>query len=130
MVNNYLIMKNTQNVMYQGNEIVRLAMICRVIVCPSCNTKLIPQNTNTLTWRNNNVTVPVCMICKKPLFTCSLCSLPGKKVWVRDIKNSSTRYSRLVSLVLFVSSWWTLFSYNEMVWITFWMSCKWLYLSL
>ena len=50
-----------------------------VVVCPNCNTKIIPLNTNTTTWRPQAKAIPSCVTCHQPLFTCSVCSLPGGK---------------------------------------------------
>ena len=49
----------------------------RVIVCANCNRKIIPMNTETTEWKPHSICTPVCKTCQKPLFTCSLCSLPG-----------------------------------------------------
>ena len=48
-----------------------------VIVCSCCNTKFLPLNTNTSSWKAQSLKTPVCVTCQRELFTCSLCSLPG-----------------------------------------------------
>ncbi|OAO17847.1 hypothetical protein AV274_0403 [Blastocystis sp. ATCC 50177/Nand II] len=50
-----------------------------VIVCPNCNTKILPLNTNTSSWKAQSLKTPVCVTCQRELFTCSLCSLPVRQ---------------------------------------------------
>lgn len=52
-------------------------MKSRVIVCPNCHAKIIPRS-NTAIWKGRSSAMPVCRVCQRPLFTCSLCAMPGK----------------------------------------------------
>ena len=51
----------------------------RVIVCPKCHAKIIPQNPDAVTRKAQNASMPVCQYCRQLIFTCSLCALPGRR---------------------------------------------------